>query len=426
MRSGESMKEFSDRFTNVVNELSSLGKKYDNKETIVKVCRSLPSAWDIKIMVMRESNSLGQMKFHDVFEDLKPYEFEMRSRIEDEASTSTATKALVTSLEPTVPVPVQTAEQFTEDAMAMLARKFGNFIKKNQPLNNYNYNYGDKSNIRCFNCNALGHYKSECRKPRRDDRRLDDQRPANNNQRGEHLQFGESKEVHKELIADDGGSLWAHTDSDNDDKGFTCLMAKEEEVFDFSCEEFTKEDLVTVLNDIVVEFKNLSSLLPTRLNVHIDKLSNFQTGGKSANRKSSNELNLNKNKLPFIIFVKSSSTDNEADHDSKLAKEIKYIKKNKRLGNSEWYLGSGCSRHMTGNSRLLTDIVQEADAMIIFGDNSKGRAVGKATPNLIKLLRRLQNEKSIRISKIRTDRGTAFTNSTLIAFLEESGIRRVV
>ncbi|XP_047326628.1 uncharacterized protein LOC124930316 [Impatiens glandulifera] len=77
MRPGETMKEFSDRFTNVMNELSKLGKKYDSKETIVKALRSLPSIWDIKTMVMRESNNLGKMKLHDVFEDLKAYKFEI-------------------------------------------------------------------------------------------------------------------------------------------------------------------------------------------------------------------------------------------------------------------------------------------------------------------------------------------------------------
>ncbi|XP_047313752.1 uncharacterized protein LOC124917342 [Impatiens glandulifera] len=55
----ENMKEFSDRFTSVVNEFYTLGKRYDNKEIIVKALRSLSSAWDIKTMVMRESNNLA-------------------------------------------------------------------------------------------------------------------------------------------------------------------------------------------------------------------------------------------------------------------------------------------------------------------------------------------------------------------------------
>ncbi|XP_047309639.1 uncharacterized protein LOC124913060 [Impatiens glandulifera] len=170
-------------------------------------------------------------------------------------------------------------------------------------------------------------------------------------------------------------------------------MAKEEEVFDFSSEEFTNEDLVTALNDMIIEFKNIFSLIPIRLNVHTDQPSNFQIGessgtktdelvelsyeneklketvqslteenerskyvlaawkksneavnqmstyqrhpkckfglgykgGKSANRTHSKELNLNKNKISFISFIKSSSTDTEADHEIPLTKEIKYV-----------------------------------------------------------------------------------------------------
>ncbi|XP_047314044.1 uncharacterized protein LOC124917768 [Impatiens glandulifera] len=44
MRPGKTMKEFGDRFTSVVNELSLLEKKYDNKETIIKDLSSLPCA----------------------------------------------------------------------------------------------------------------------------------------------------------------------------------------------------------------------------------------------------------------------------------------------------------------------------------------------------------------------------------------------
>ncbi|XP_047319514.1 uncharacterized protein LOC124923317 [Impatiens glandulifera] len=43
MKPGENMKEFSNRFTSVVNELYTLGKRYDNREIIVKALRSLPS-----------------------------------------------------------------------------------------------------------------------------------------------------------------------------------------------------------------------------------------------------------------------------------------------------------------------------------------------------------------------------------------------
>ena len=41
-----------------------------------------------------------------------------------------------------------------------------------------------------------------------------------------------------------------------------------------------------------------------------------------------------------------------------------------------WYLVNGCSRHMTGDSTLLTAFVERADPSITFGDDMKGCTMG--------------------------------------------------
>ena len=41
-----------------------------------------------------------------------------------------------------------------------------------------------------------------------------------------------------------------------------------------------------------------------------------------------------------------------------------------------WYLYSGCSRHMTGDSTLLTKFVERAGPSITFGDDNKGYTMG--------------------------------------------------
>ena len=41
-----------------------------------------------------------------------------------------------------------------------------------------------------------------------------------------------------------------------------------------------------------------------------------------------------------------------------------------------WYLDSGCSRHMTGDSTLLTEFKERAGTSITFGDDSKGYTMG--------------------------------------------------
>ena len=43
---------------------------------------------------------------------------------------------------------------------------------------------------------------------------------------------------------------------------------------------------------------------------------------------------------------------------------------------NQWYLDSGCSRHMTGDFSLLTDFEERAGPRITFGDDSKGYTLG--------------------------------------------------
>ena len=37
-----------------------------------------------------------------------------------------------------------------------------------------------------------------------------------------------------------------------------------------------------------------------------------------------------------------------------------------------WYLGSGCSRHMTGDKSLFQELDRKISGNVTFGDNSKG------------------------------------------------------
>ncbi|XP_047326629.1 uncharacterized protein LOC124930317 [Impatiens glandulifera] len=79
MHPREIMTEFDERFRNIVIELLTLGKTYSNKEVVIKVMRALPKEWDIKRMSTRESKYLNKLELHDLFADLKTYEFEINS-----------------------------------------------------------------------------------------------------------------------------------------------------------------------------------------------------------------------------------------------------------------------------------------------------------------------------------------------------------
>ncbi|KZV47709.1 hypothetical protein F511_19422 [Dorcoceras hygrometricum] len=98
MKDGETMTEFDKRFSAVVIELTSLGKEYSNRELALKVMRALPREWDVKTMAMREFKDLNKLELHDLFANLKAYEFELETRAEAGPSTSQPTKALATTI----------------------------------------------------------------------------------------------------------------------------------------------------------------------------------------------------------------------------------------------------------------------------------------------------------------------------------------
>ena len=41
-----------------------------------------------------------------------------------------------------------------------------------------------------------------------------------------------------------------------------------------------------------------------------------------------------------------------------------------------WILDSGCSRHMTGDRALLSNVVEKVGPVVTFGDNNKGLTQG--------------------------------------------------
>ncbi|KZV42978.1 hypothetical protein F511_22902 [Dorcoceras hygrometricum] len=134
MREGETMTEFDERFSSVVIELTGLGNEYSNRELALKVMRALPRECGVKTMAMRESKNLNKLELHDMFSNLKAYEFELETRSEAEPSTSQPTKALATTtLEQSTPS--KSAEQISNDMMSLFVKKFWEtYDKISKPL----------------------------------------------------------------------------------------------------------------------------------------------------------------------------------------------------------------------------------------------------------------------------------------------------
>jgi hypothetical protein len=58
MKAGETVDKLDGRFTEIINELTSLGKEYSNREMALKILRALPKEWDMKVVAMSDAKDL--------------------------------------------------------------------------------------------------------------------------------------------------------------------------------------------------------------------------------------------------------------------------------------------------------------------------------------------------------------------------------
>ncbi|XP_073119887.1 uncharacterized protein [Henckelia pumila] len=257
IKSGETMDEFDERFSKIICYAST------------------PREWDVKTIAMRESKDLNKLELHDLFTDLKAYEFELGIRTDEEPSFSNPTKALTSTVSPQLTEEAsakKTAEQMSGKAMSLFIKRFGKFMRNNKTkFKPYYKQDHTEDGPACFNCGKQGHFIADCTKPKNEEKKQHYEKKKGK----EGIRTFRKKKEQRVLVADEGKSKWAETESDSsdtdssseesDEEQVQCLMANSQheedntEIFDFNSSDFAQEELIQALNDMVTEYKNLST-----------------------------------------------------------------------------------------------------------------------------------------------------------------------
>ena len=86
MKDGETIQEMNSRFTNIVNQLYTLGKTYTQKEQIMKVLRGLPKEWDAKATTIEEVRDMKNFKLEELIRKILSHEDKMNQDSKGESS----------------------------------------------------------------------------------------------------------------------------------------------------------------------------------------------------------------------------------------------------------------------------------------------------------------------------------------------------
>ena len=107
-------------FTDIINDLSSLGKEYTTSEMVRKILRSLPKQWEAKVTAIQEAKDLSKLPLDELIGSLMTHEITMNQNLEDVVKTEKEKNLAFSS---------STSYDDVEKDIAFLAKKFKFFFE---------------------------------------------------------------------------------------------------------------------------------------------------------------------------------------------------------------------------------------------------------------------------------------------------------
>ncbi|KAG8633954.1 hypothetical protein MANES_18G143201v8 [Manihot esculenta] len=370
-----------DRFIEIIGGMKSLGKTFTNEELVKKILRCLPKEWLPKVTSLKDAKDLTKMT-------LKREQVEEPSKMKKNIALRVASED--TSEE---------EEEISEEELALVTRRIRKLLLQNKrfiPRKNFRKEKGESSKkevVICYECNKPGHYKVDCPKLKKPIKKF-----KKKAFKATWDESSDSEEEEVEESSDEVTTLDDFTLNDDDVEfsydelvGALKLMNDELEKSHrknkiLKCElaSFKKESK-DKLNEILDSQRSPS--IKYGLGYDKSTQANFsKTVFVKATNSHEPKVSSSNGNVPKVsssnMSMRNAPTRNEHVHQStSYNTHIRHTPRQVCLKSSKieskWYLDSGCSRHMTGNSNHFISLEKkDGSGQVTFGDNGKGKIVG--------------------------------------------------